>query len=312
MAGVDTSKTADWEVIFNPAAGRGRAKKLQDRLIRLLETHPGTVSVQITRAAGHARELAAQFKDRGITVIAAGGDGTIHEVVNGLAGGNCTLGVIPIGSGNDFVKMLNLPPDIPGVIAVIQRRKTMRIDLGRANGEYFPNSMGVGFDADVVVESKKIQHLKGFWLYLAAVLKKLMTFRNRPVRLTFDGQVLEQSVFLITVGNGQYVGGGFRITPLARLDDGLLDVCVLRGLTLPETLRYLPRVIRGQHLDLPQVTYFNATSIMVESALPLPLQLDGELRGTDLHRVEIQIVPRALTIIHNHEDDDQHTSATKY
>ncbi len=306
MAGVDTSKTADWGVIFNPVAGRGRAQKLQHRLIRLLETHPGTVSVQITRAAGHARELAAQWKDCGITVIAAGGDGTIHEVVNGLAGGNCTLGIIPLGSGNDFVKMLNLPADIAEAIAVIQRGKTMRIDLGWANGEYFPNSMGIGFDAEVVVESKKIQHVKGFWLYLAAVLKKLMTFRNRSVRLTFDGQVLEQSVFLITVGNGQYVGGGFRITPRARLDDGLLDVCVLRGLTLPETLRYLPRVICGRHLDLPQVRYFTATSVVVESALPLPLQLDGELQGTDLHRVEIKIEPQMLTIIHNHDEHDQY------
>jgi YegS/Rv2252/BmrU family lipid kinase len=214
-------------------------------------------------------------------------------------GGNCTLGIIPIGSGNDFVKMLALPLDFVKAIEVIKRGRTMKMDLGKVGDSYFANGLGMGFDADVVIESLKVKKLRGSMIYLYSVLKTLSHYRNRMITLSVDGKKESRKVFMINVGNGEYLGGGFYLTPGAKIDDGILDVSIIQALSFREVLMHLPKAMKGRHVSLPQVQFFRAKELIVESAEGIPVHADGELLGTNFNRVEISILPGTLKVIHN-------------
>ena len=295
---------AAYHLIFNPAAGRGRAIRETAAVSAEVRRQLGDVAIYHTDRKGHAAEIAASLRGQGVTVIAAGGDGTVHEIVNGLVGGNCTLGIIPIGSGNDFVKMLNLKGgDWRSAVAAIRRGHTLQADVGKVGAVYFPNGVGIGFDAEALIESHKTKHLKGFALYFASVLKALRRYRNRTVTLTIDGRRQTREIFLIAVGNGECAGGGFYLTPGARIDDGRLDVCIARALKLREILLLLPRVVKGKHIGMPQVEYLQAEHLRIESAQGIPAHADGELLGADLRELEIELLPAALKVIHNLNPD---------
>jgi len=289
----------DYHLILNPAAGRGLVKKLRPRLLSAAESLPGTVQAHLTAAPGHAQQIAGELKRENAIVIAVGGDGTIHEIANGLVGGNCTLGIVPVGSGNDFVKMLNLPRSYAAALEVIRRGKTLTMDLGKVNDRYFINGLGLGFDAEVVIELQKVKGLRGFALYLYAVFKTLRRLRKRAVSMELNGRRENREVFMINVGNGEYLGGGFRLTPGAKIDDGALDVCIFRALSLGEVLRHLPKALSGKHVELPQVEFLRASELVVESSEGFPVHADGELLGGGVTRLEISLLPQALKVIHN-------------
>lgn len=289
----------NYHLILNPAAGRGLVQKLQPRLLGAAESLPGRVQAHLTASPGHAQQIAAELKQEDAVVVAVGGDGTIHEIANGLVGGNCTLGIVPVGSGNDFVKMLSIPRDYIAALEVIRRGKTLTMDLGKVNDLYFINGLGLGFDAEVVIELRKVKWLRGFPLYLYAVFKTLRRLRNRPVILNMNGRRENREVFMINVGNGEYLGGGFRLTPGAKIDDGALDVCIFRALSLGEVLRHLPKALSGKHVELPQVEFLRANQLVVESPEGFPVHADGELLGGSINRLEITVLPRALKLIHN-------------
>lgn len=289
----------NYHLIINPAAGRGMVNKLRPRLLAAAESLPGTVQVHLTAAPGHAQQIAGELKRENAVVIAVGGDGTIHEIANGLVDGNCTLGVVPVGSGNDFVKMLNIPRDYVAALEVIQRGKTLTIDLGKANSCYFINGLGLGFDAEVVIELQKVKGLRGFAMYLYAVFKTLRRLRNRTVILDMNGSRQNREVFMINVGNGEYLGGGFRLTPEAKIDDGVLNVCIFRALRPGEVLRHLPKALSGRHIELPQVEFLRTSRLVVESAEGFPVHADGELLGSGVTRLEVSLLPQALKVIHN-------------
>ncbi|RMG66687.1 MAG: diacylglycerol kinase family lipid kinase [Calditrichaeota bacterium] len=287
-------------LIANPVAGRGRARKLIDPLRREVTARLGEGEVVLTQFRGHACQLARQAKHSGRLVIAAGGDGTIHEVVNGLVGGNCRLAIIPIGSGNDFVKMLNLPLRYQEAVKIIQAHRTCRVDVGRVNNLFFPNGLGVGFDAMVVKQVERIRWLKGFPLYLLGVLRTLVSYRNRRIRLIWeDGRQEERCIFLLAVGNGRAMGGGFYLTPKASLSDGLLDVCVIRSLSRREALINLPRALNGSLAELPQVSMAQVRRLRICSEQGVPVHADGELVGLSLQELDIEVLPAALEVVHN-------------
>ena len=175
-------------IILNPTAGRGAVGKVEGDLLKAVGEQLGDVRAHRTESPGHATQISRELKREGSLVIVAGGDGTIYETVNGLVGGNCTLGIIPIGSGNDFVKMLALPLDYEKAIEVIKCRQTMSVDVGKVGDSYFANGLGMGFDADVVVESSKVKRLRGSMIYLYSVLKTLLHYRNRVITLSVDGK----------------------------------------------------------------------------------------------------------------------------
>ena len=293
------SRTVRHHVILNPAAGRGRAGRLLPSLRATLRQQLPDHRLYITTRQGEAAELAEQLRDSAPVVVAAGGDGTIHEVVNGLMGGRAILGLIPVGSGNDFIKMLNLPQDVAAAVSVVKRGRHKPVDIGEVNGRYFPNGVGMGFDAEAVRVGQKVKWLRGFLIYFYSVLRTMLFYRNREVTIRIGDRETRQKIFMISVGNGASVGGGFRITPDARLDDGLFDICIMDALSRVEILRHLPKAIQGRHKHLPQVDYFRAAEMTVLAVNGIPVHADGELLGEALQEIRIRLIPGALRVIYN-------------
>ncbi len=288
-----------YHFILNPAAGRGRVARLQETLISQTKEIFLDGEFHVTAAPGDAQRIAAGLKEKAGVVVAVGGDGTIHEIVNGLVGGKAALGIIPIGSGNDFARMLGLDVDSREALQILRAGKRKFIDVGEANEEYFANGVGIGFDAEVVVTSLKIKHLRGFLIYLSAVLQTLIKYENIAVNFSGSGNFQSKKIFMMTIGNGRSMGGGFYLTPDAVMDDGWFDVCVISALKRREALTHLPKAVKGRHKEMPQVKFFRTKAICIESPEGFPVHADGELLGTRIRRLDVKIIPKALQVIHN-------------
>ncbi len=283
-------------VIFNPAA---RGEKSQ-RIRRFLETKTGlSVTLAPTQQAGEARQLAAGAVTEGYRVIvAAGGDGTINEVINGMGASGATLGVLPLGTVNVFAQELGIPRHVEAAWAVIENRRTRTIDLARAesNGvaRYFMQLAGVGFDARAVrAASWELKKKIGPLSYIWAGLKTLSETHPR-VEVSANGNSSVGGVAVL-VGNGRFYGGRFALFPKARMDDGLLDVCVFEKCGYLDVLRYGHGILRGAHLDLGGVKYFQAERLVCTAPHATPFELDGEDAGDA--PVTFSVVPRALRVI---------------
>jgi YegS/Rv2252/BmrU family lipid kinase len=277
--------------IFNPAA---RGEKSQ-RLRQFLESKKSDrVVLAPTECAGDATRLAATVGDYDI-VVAAGGDGTINEVINGLGEAGTALGILPLGTANVFAKELGLPHDFGDAWQVIEAGKSRSIDLPCAEfagkRRYFCQLAGVGFDARAVrAASWELKKKVGPLAYVWSGLKTLGE-THAPVEVAPRG-VAGAAVF---VGNGRYYGGKFRLFPQAKLDDGLLDVCVFEKLGYLDLLRYGPGVLCGTHMRLKGVHYFQTPELVCNGAEPAPFELDGEDAGDA--PVRFWVKPRALRVI---------------
>lgn len=264
-------------VILNPAARGERAKTLRHKIALL--SHD--VVVRSTDSPGDARSLAARAVAQGYeTIIAAGGDGTINEVVNGIAGADVQFGILPVGTMNVFAAELGIPQNnLPKAWQVIEAGFSRSVDLPRANDEYFVQLAGVGLDAEVVrqttPDSKKALGPMSYLLTLAQVAaRQPPKIRIEPV----DGDPREGSFVL--VGNGRFYGGPFVLFKNARLDDGLLDVLVFQNQSHWDLLRYLQAIAFGNHPTLPDVEYFQSRGLRLSSRETVPVEIDGELTGT--------------------------------
>jgi len=290
------------KLIANPIAGRGRGRKILPAAEEALRRQGLQFKTEVTSRPLEAMEIARQAAEEGCElVVALGGDGTSHEVANGLlSSGNSevALGMIPIGTGNDFADMFNTPTDLAQVALRIREGKTRLIDVGRVNDRYFVNVLGTGFDALVSIHALKIQHvLRGFPLYLAAVFITLKEYQIPHITVEFDGERLSMPMTMINVANGKREGGGFLIAPDAQNDDGIFDICLARGLGRLGILRLLPEVIKGTHVDKEPVTMAKAKRVILDSPNPLPVHADGEIIYTEAHHLEIEIIPRRLRVI---------------
>lgn len=292
-------------VILNPIAGGGRAGRMAAAIDRELAARGLHADVVLTRARGHATELAAQAAvDHGL-VVAAGGDGTIHEVANGLLAvdeprRNAGLAVLPIGTGNDFAKLLG-GHRLEHAFDSILRGATRKVDAGLVRwgnqAEYFINGMGTGIDVEVVRQIAGLPRLRGVAGYLLGVLRALRVFEPMRARIRVDGREIDRRVMIVAVGNGVSQGGGFFMTPHARPDDGRLDLCVIEEMSLPRVLLTLPRLMRGRHVNLPTVAMHQFSRLDVETDEPLFFQLDGELREpADVHAMTVEVRPGALRV----------------
>lgn len=288
--------------IYNPAAGRGRAQSLGPGLEAAARTLGIEAAVRATTFPGEEIEIGRQARAEGWPlVIAVGGDGTVHGVANGLLSDgpcDCLLGVLPVGTGNDFAYLTGLARgDAAANLRRLLRGEVRRFDVGRALGEYFVNGLGVGFDAEVVRQLATLR-LRGFLLYLAAVYKTFWSFRPLRIRVVSPEYTNEDTLMMLEVAIGRRAGGGFRLTPDAEPSDGLFDVCVVRRVTTWQFLRYVPRVIRGTHGRLPVVTMFRCHGLsMYTPDEPLVVHLDGELRLPKERELTVEIVPDALAVI---------------
>jgi len=295
-------------VILNPVAGGGRGRRLRALIARELAARRIDFTIEETAWQGHGAELAREAAARGASVVlAAGGDGTIHDVVNGLMGvepgERPALGVLPIGTGNDFVKAVYPARGLAAALRALDAGQVRRLDVGRAewdgNVEYFVNGFGTGVDIEVVRRLNRLPHLPGLLRYLAAAIPALAGFRPVPLRFSLDGRTVEQRAMLFAVGNGPCQGGGFYLTPQAAPDDHRFDVCIVDELSYLEIAAVLPRVLRGTHGRSPKVTMERARSITLEGASegPMFFQMDGELRQTHGSSVQVQVAPAALPVL---------------
>jgi diacylglycerol kinase (ATP) len=291
-------------LIFNPAAGKGSASQRLPDIKNALSAAGIEPEVLATTAPGDAMALAEKAAREGVDlVLSVGGDGTLQEVANGFIRAEVgdavpTLGIIPAGTGNDFLKTLGVPSDWKGACERVVRGTVRTVDVGRLNGRVFVNNVGIGFDAQVGIEAKKIQNLRGTMVYVAALGRTMMiSYRTPQVTIQCDDQTFNQTVTLISIGNGRASGGTFLLTPNALLDDGQLDVCIIRGLSKPGILGLVPRVMKGTHITDPATQSLRARKITVTSEEPLPVHADGEVLYTDVKRIEVETLAGRLKVI---------------
>jgi YegS/Rv2252/BmrU family lipid kinase len=270
-------------VIANPAAKHGETAKLIPVVEQLLRHLPH--DTVLTESMGHATTLAEGATAYDL-VVAVGGDGTVHEVLNGLMKHPLerrpTLGVLPTGSGNDTRRTLAISEDLTQAALELVTGERRRFDVGVCNGVYFNNSFAAGLDAKVTakaVEYKITTKRSGLWLYLTALLHVLFReLDSFPMEVGFDGQpATTVDTLIVAVTNGPTYGGGFFITPDAIPDDGLFDVCMIDPLSLPQALMRLPFVIMGKHTKMKVVHMSRHASLTIECETPIPAQVDGEV-----------------------------------
>lgn len=283
--------------IVNPASGRGKGLGVGRELEERLQYLNLDYQVLYTKAPGHAIELAQTAKEKFECVVAVGGDGTLNEVVNGLGQSGCTLGLLPVGSGNDFARAVSLETKLDVALNKLLRGRIRAVDLGKVNERYFHNGVGVGFDAHVVHTSLKVKRLRGNAIYLYSVLRTLFKYRPVSLAMEFNNQTHTSDYFMITVGNGMSLGGGFLLTPDAQIDDGLFDLCLIQNMPMPSVLRNLLKVYSGKHKEDPRVEIVRTENLKIRSREPFAVHVDGELLGMDLTALNVEIIPKALNVI---------------
>jgi YegS/Rv2252/BmrU family lipid kinase len=282
----------DTVVILNPAACGDRAKRLRTRI----EAIAGTSVICATSKSGEAETLARHAVAEGYEkIVAAGGDGTIHEVVNGLAGTNASLGLLPMGTVNVFAMELGLPlHDLALCWDIIRNGKTRLVDLPNANGKHFVQLGGVGLDAQVVKETS-IAFKRSFGP-LSYLISAAQIAARTPPKLSIqseDTSCAEGSFIL--VGNGRLYGGPFPFFKHAVIDDGRFDVVVFKQLGYLEIVKYLQDVVFSSDIRAPEIEYFQTRHLRIESEQEVPVELDGELIGNC--PVEFRVQQKALRVL---------------
>ncbi len=291
--GLMTGKTL---IIVNPKSGRGRGMRFAERVRELLQSSHLTVDIQPTSARGEAKTLASEAADNGYVCVAAcGGDGTVHDVVNALAGTEVVLGILPCGRGNDFARAMGIRTGPEASAAILRRGQTAQLDLGKVHDRYFATVVTLGFDSDVA----RLLHdgavpFKGVAGYVWGIARTLRTYRGVGLRMTGDFGTINQTVLLAATANTSTYGGGIRIAPKADPSDGTLDICLVRMMGTGRILRAFPRVYRGGHLNHPDVFSYRTGRLKLETERPVVLFADGEPVGET--PAEITTVPGALRV----------------
>ena len=288
-------------LIVNPEARHGETGQLVPVIEQLLQS--AEFDLTLTAYMGHAAEIARDAQGYDV-LVAVGGDGTVHEVLNGIMarpeGDRPVLGLIPTGSGNDTRRTVGVPEDIAEATLALISGRRRRFDIGRCNSMYFNNSFAAGLDARVTakaVEYKATTRRAGLWLYFTALVHVLLNeLYPHHVRISWDGaEPVEDDMLALATTIGPTYGGGFRITPDALPDDGLLEVCLIDPLSLPQALVRLPFVVVGKHTGMKVVRMSRHRSVVIESDEPIPAQIDGEVMVGN--RFEVEVLPLAIECV---------------
>ncbi len=295
------------KIILNPIAGRGYGARSEPALRRFLSAEGVEFDLSLTEWPGHAVELAQQAAREGFgTIVAAGGDGTTHEVVNGLMtaqdGVAGTLGVIPVGSGSDFAHAVGIPLDLKGACQRLAHGRTRIVDACRVTVDdhpplYFDNTVNVGFGGTVAYEASKIKWVRGLALYLPVVLKTVFFSQAPRVTIVYGSQKLELAALMVCIANGPREGGGFLSAPDAQLDDGLFDLCIAHEIGKMAMLALVPRFMDGSHVGHEAVEMARAGRVVISSPDDLIAHVDGEVLCTQAHRIEFEVLPQRLRVL---------------
>jgi len=291
------------KIILNPYAGRWKAQAAIPEIEQTCHKIGLDYELAVTDGPEHGIELAREAALTGFSpIVAAGGDGSINEVVNGLmqaAGDGVAgpFGVIPLGSADDFADMLGLEKEIETACRVIQTGHTRTIDLGCVNGRFFDNNSAIGLEPMVTITQAAMKRVKGTPRYILAALKTIFSHKDWHARLTWDDGEYEGPIALVSVGNTRRSGGAFFMTPRAEPDDGFLDFVFTGKMKRLQLLRLLPTTFDGRHVEHPKVDYARTNRLTIECDPLTPIQADGELFDLAATRIEYTILPARLRVI---------------
>ena len=299
-------------VILNPASGRGRGKKILPTLERLLNASGLDFDLLQSERPWHAADLAERAAREGCdAVITAGGDGTANEAINGLMRARAdgydqtALGMLSIGTGNDFAAGVGVPVDLGKAIKAIEQGKCRRIDIGLMkgcdfpDGRYFGNCVGIGFDAAGTIQSRKITWVGGMLAYLIAVVQTIFWYYKAPtLQIEMDDETLTQPSLLVSIMNGQRIGGGFWVAPDAIPDDGQFDLCIAEEVSRARMFTFIPHFIKGTQATQPEIKMRKSkTARVIAIKGDMPVHIDGEIIGEACKELTVEILPGQLEII---------------
>ncbi len=275
------------------------------RILELLEEAGVHVVVHQSTAVGDLEQQVAEAARDGATqLIVAGGDGSIHEAVNGLlrSSRSATLGVIPTGTGNDFAKAADIPVDYETATKLLADRivagtAPRRLDVGKMNDRYFANGAGIGLDAKVTALARSYRWPKGDIVYLLAIFRAMLDSLATP-RMTIeaDGFKWDDALTLASVSNGPWIGGMFHIAPMAKNDDGRLELLIAAPVSRPRILQLLPKLMRGSHMGEQEIVHAGVRSVKVTASADVPSHLDGEVQPMQ-SEFDIEVLPEALQLL---------------
>ncbi|MFC0273934.1 diacylglycerol/lipid kinase family protein [Metabacillus herbersteinensis] len=290
--------------IVNKVSGNGRALKIWNKIERILIKKNVLYCVYYTEKPKHATLIVQELINEkcNCIIVVVGGDGTIHEVLNGLIGSNTPLGIIPAGSGNDFSRGLGISLEHDKALDRILNGESKIIDIGIVNSTYFCTVAGIGFDGEVAYVSnqsifKKIFNLIriGHLTYIINTIKVLFQFTPADITVVIDKKIYKfQKVWLVAVANLPFYGGGLPICPKAECTDGLFDICIVHGMTKFQFFRILKLVLKGQHMSSPSIKIIKGTELEINSSTPLMIHGDGEIIGRT--PAQIRIEPHSLYV----------------
>ncbi len=300
------------KLILNPMADLGRAWKTANDLRPVAQEFKGELTWSGTVYPTHAIELARQAAEEGYDLIVAmGGDGTAHEVMNGLMqvpeNKRPLMGIVPIGSGNDFAYSMGITQKPAHALAhALKAENTQTIDIGlmtdeHGRREYFDNSLGIGFDAIVTIRSHKLPIVKGFLMYLTAVIQTILLNHDpAKVQIETETEKWEDSVLMVTLCNGPREGGGFMLSPDSKNDDGIMEFLTVKKVSRAMMFRLVPEFMKGTHMRFKQIRMGECKKFNLTSDRPLYIHADGEIFtsfGSNLRKVSLEILPQALKVV---------------
>lgn len=274
--------------IINPASGKTDYDKIKQNIMKTLENE--NYEIYETKAPKEATEIASRFKNEENTIVySVGGDGTLNEVVNGIAKGKCKLGIIPTGSGNDFYRTLKEA-----------QTENVRLDLGKVNGRYFINIASVGMDAETCNNANKIKSkIKLHSSYYLALIHTFLTFKSKSLKLKIDKNVYAGDYIIAAICNGKYYGGGFKIAPVASFDDNQFDIYLVSKASKFKLIKILLALLKSEHEKYNEVRKYTGKNITITSENNLIINIDGEI--TISKNIEIEMIEDSLIIYNNNE-----------
>ncbi|HNR98889.1 MAG TPA: YegS/Rv2252/BmrU family lipid kinase [Planctomycetota bacterium] len=290
--------------IVNPSAARLRGRRERERILGALRTVFPGLALRESGGRGAIAESARAAADADL-VLAVGGDGTVSEAAAALAGGSAALGIVPAGAGDDFARAAGIPRAPLAACLVAREGRTRAVDLGAASWEgeegarraNFINIAGLGFDARVAAARRRFPRLRGLPLYLAAVLSALRHWESAPARIRVAGREIERRVLLVAAANGSRFGGGLRIAPEARFDDGLLDLCIVAALSPRAAVCGFASLLRGTHVHRKEFELVRAPAAEIDFVPGMPCQFDGEVVApAGARRLRFEVRPGAVRL----------------
>ncbi|WML34565.1 diacylglycerol kinase family lipid kinase [Clostridium sp. OS1-26] len=285
--------------IINPKAGKGKALKLIPEIEEEFKNTNEEFLIEITEKVGHATEIVRKYVSKeNYRVYAVGGDGTLNEVLNGMINSESCLGFIPSGSGNDFIRSVYKGKLPRNIIKDTVNGKIKPIDLAKVDDRYFINISSIGIDAEVANNARNIKKrpfISGKIAYILSAIITILMYKYREIQLIIDNKEIKIKNTLLALANGRYYGGGMKVAPDADLQDGLLDICAIDKLSRAKMFILFPKLIKGEHHQIEEVTFYKGKKVIVNSEEEVTLNIDGEI--VKRKNVTFEIVPGGVKFI---------------